>query len=61
MDVSYRQMRNEALLMMQFERLKKEVTQELVVIEASARNGLGMDQILAWLENKPVTQALGKH
>lgn len=51
MDVSYRQMRNEALLMLQFKRLQKEIKQNLKTVEASAINGDGCDEILAWLHN----------
>ncbi|KAI4467624.1 adp-ribosylation factor-like protein 16 [Holotrichia oblita] len=49
MDVSYRQMRNEALLMLQIRRLQKEVKQEIIVIEASAITGEGRNEILQWL------------
>lgn len=49
MDVSYRQMRNEALLMLQMRRLLKEITQNLTIIEASAVDGEGRDQILNWI------------
>lgn len=52
MDVSYRQMRNEALLMMQMARLKKEVGREITVLEASAMSGEGADDILEWLRGK---------
>ncbi|KAF2885227.1 hypothetical protein ILUMI_20946 [Ignelater luminosus] len=49
MDVSYRQMRNEALLMLQMKRLQKEIKQNVKIIEASAINGDGCDEILEWL------------
>lgn len=49
MDVSYRQMRNEALLMLQMKRLQKEIKQNVTIIEASAINGDGCDEILEWL------------
>lgn len=49
MDLAYRQMRNEALLMMQFEKLKKQVRQTITVVETSALNSMGHDQILSWL------------
>lgn len=49
MDVSYRQMRNEALLILQMRRLQKEVKQEITVIEASAITGEGRNEILQWL------------
>lgn len=49
MDASYRQMRNEALLMLQIQRLQKEVKQEIIVIEASAITGKGRNEIMQWL------------
>lgn len=49
MDASYRQMRNEALLMLQIQRLQKEVKQEITVIEASAITGKGRNEIMQWL------------
>jgi ADP-ribosylation factor-like protein 1 len=52
MDVSYRQMRNEALLMLQMARLQKELTREITVLEASAMTGEGTEKILLWLQNK---------
>lgn len=49
MDLSYRQMRNEALLMLQFSRLKKEITQEINIIETSAITGQGLEDLRDWL------------
>ncbi|KAI4485395.1 PREDICTED: ADP-ribosylation factor-like protein 16 [Polistes canadensis] len=49
MDLSYRQMRNEALLMLQFVRLKKEITQEIIVIETSGITGQGLEDLRNWL------------
>lgn len=49
MDLAYRQMRNEALLMMQLEKLKKQIRQTVTVVETSALSTLGHDQILNWL------------
>lgn len=49
MDVSYRQMRNEALLMLQFARLKREISQPVTVMEASAITGEGLLSIKEWL------------
>lgn len=49
MDLSYRQMRNEALLMLQFARLKKEITQEISVIETSGITGQGLEDLRNWL------------
>lgn len=50
MDVSYRQMRNEALLMLQMKRLQGEVKQQISIVEASAISGEGRDKILQWLK-----------
>ncbi|XP_065339576.1 ADP-ribosylation factor-like protein 16 [Cloeon dipterum] len=52
MDVSYRQMRNEALLMLQMNRLKKEIGREITVLEASAMSGEGAAEIIEWLRGK---------
>lgn len=49
MDVSYRQMRNEALLMLQMRRLQKEIKQTINIVEASAITGEGCEQILEWI------------
>ncbi|XP_018567098.1 ADP-ribosylation factor-like protein 16 [Anoplophora glabripennis] len=51
MDVSYRQMRNEALLMLQMKRLQKEVKQNITITEASAISGEGRKEILNWIKN----------
>jgi ADP-ribosylation factor-like protein 1 len=51
MDYAYRQMRNEALLMLQIEKLKTQVPQEISMIEASAITREGLDQIVEWLFN----------
>lgn len=51
MDYAYRQMRNEALLMLQIEKLKAQVSQEISIIEASAITREGLDQIVEWLFN----------
>lgn len=45
MDFSYRQMRNEALLMMQMRELEKQVTQKLTIMQASAISNEGIDEI----------------
>lgn len=52
MDVSYRQMRNEALLMLQMRRFQKEIKQTIKIVEASAITGDGREEILNWLKNK---------
>ncbi|CAD7092841.1 unnamed protein product [Hermetia illucens] len=49
MDLAYRQMRNEALLMLQIAKLQKEIKQHFTVIEASVISGMGIDKILDWL------------
>ena len=49
MDYAYRQMRNEALLMLQIEKLKTQVAQEILMFEASAITREGLDQIVEWL------------
>ncbi|XP_031833704.1 ADP-ribosylation factor-like protein 16 [Nomia melanderi] len=54
MDLSYRQMRNEALLMLQYSRLQEEVTQELTVFETSGMTGQGIEELRNWLFD-PVT------
>lgn len=49
MDLSYRQMRNEALLMLHFSRLEREVKQKITVFEASGMDGQGIEEIRSWL------------
>ncbi|OAD56912.1 ADP-ribosylation factor-like protein 16 [Eufriesea mexicana] len=49
MDLSYRQMRNEALLMLQYLRLKKETIQELTIFETSGMTGEGTEKLRNWL------------
>ncbi|XP_060535581.1 ADP-ribosylation factor-like protein 16 [Cylas formicarius] len=49
MDTSYRQMRNEALLMLQMRRLQNEISQKITILEASAIDGKGRDEILKWI------------
>lgn len=49
MDYAYRQMRNEALLMLQMSKLQKEAKQSITIVEASAVNKLGFDEIYEWL------------
>lgn len=51
MDLAYRQMRNEALLMLQMIKLKKQIQQTITVVEASAITRVGIDQILEWLSS----------
>ncbi|KAJ8963487.1 hypothetical protein NQ318_018970 [Aromia moschata] len=59
MDLSYRQMRNEALLMLQMKRLQKEVRQNITIAEASAINGEGRNEILKWI-TKNYPPAVGR-
>lgn len=49
MDLAYRQMRNEALLMLQFDKLKKQIRQTIQIVETSAINCDGHQKILEWL------------
>lgn len=49
MDLAYRQMRNEALLMLQLEKLRKQISQQITVVEASAVTELGHAEIVQWL------------
>jgi small GTP-binding protein len=57
MDASYRQMRNEALLMLQLAQLKKEVSQNITVVEASAMTGKGIDSMLKWLQGDRIASS----
>ncbi|XP_063230930.1 uncharacterized protein LOC134535657 isoform X2 [Bacillus rossius redtenbacheri] len=50
MDASYRQMRNEALLMLQLSRLQREISQVVTVVETSAVTGAGTDKVLKWIQ-----------
>lgn len=50
MDFSYRQMRNEALLMMQMRELEKQVSQKITIVQASAISNEGVDEIFEWLK-----------
>ncbi|KAK0087323.1 hypothetical protein PV325_001263 [Microctonus aethiopoides] len=59
MDLSYRQMRNEALLMLHFARLKREVSQNITVIEASGMEGQGIEQLRNWLFDPETLRAVG--
>lgn len=49
MDYAYRQMRNEALLMLQISKLQKEAKQSITIVETSAVNKLGFEDIYEWL------------
>ncbi|XP_055523744.1 ADP-ribosylation factor-like protein 16 [Wyeomyia smithii] len=49
MDLAYRQMRNEALLMLQMEKFKKQIPQQITIVEFSAIDKEGIDAIYDWL------------
>lgn len=49
MDLAYRQMRNEALLMLQYDKLKKQIRQSIQIIETSSITCTGHAKILEWL------------
>ncbi|KAG7202571.1 hypothetical protein KM043_009767 [Ampulex compressa] len=57
MDLSYRQMRNEALLMLQYARLRKEVIQELSILETSGMTGQGVEDLRDWLFDEETLRA----
>lgn len=50
MDYSYRQMRNEALLMLQMSKLQKQIRQQVTIVEASAVTKVGLSTIYEWLQ-----------
>ncbi|XP_055919553.1 uncharacterized protein LOC129951437 [Eupeodes corollae] len=50
MDYAYRQMRNEALLIMQMSKLQKEIKQSITIVEVSSISKEGFDQVYEWLE-----------
>lgn len=49
MDAAYRQMRNEALLMLQFARLSTELTNTPRLLEASPLTGEGIEELKTFL------------
>lgn len=49
MDLAYRQMRNEALLMLQFDKLKKQIRQTIQIVETSSITRDGHQKIIEWL------------
>lgn len=49
MDLAYRQMRNEALLMLQYDKLKKQIRQSIQIVETSSITCDGHMKILEWL------------
>lgn len=50
MDYAYRQMRNEALLMLNMVKLQKQIRQNITIVEASSVSKDGMDKIYEWLQ-----------
>ncbi|XP_037964438.2 ADP-ribosylation factor-like protein 16 [Plutella xylostella] len=54
MDAAYRQMRNEALLMLQLARLRRELRRPLLLLEASGVEGDGVPELKQALTNVPV-------
>lgn len=61
MDLAYRQMRNEALLMLQLTKLRKELRQRITVVETSSVTKSGLNDVLDWLflPPKKTTQLKG--
>lgn len=49
MDLAYRQMRNEALLMLQMEKFQKQIPQAITIVQFSAIDKEGIDEIYDWL------------
>jgi ADP-ribosylation factor-like protein 1 len=52
MDLAYRQMRNEALLMLQLDKLTKIINQKITTIQTSAITKENFDEIYGWLVKK---------
>uniref|UniRef100_A0A1A9W6Z7 ADP-ribosylation factor-like protein 16 n=1 Tax=Glossina brevipalpis TaxID=37001 RepID=A0A1A9W6Z7_9MUSC len=50
MDYAYRQMRNEALLMLQMSKLQKQIRQTVTIVEASSVTKTGFSDIYNWLK-----------
>lgn len=49
MDLAYRQMRNEALLMLNLKKVMLQSKPRLTIVETSAVTKTGMNQVLDWL------------
>ncbi|XP_050663947.1 ADP-ribosylation factor 1-like 1 [Leptidea sinapis] len=60
MDAAYRQMRNEALLMLQFTRLCSEQANTLILLEASPLTGVGLDSLRQFLIEKRKSSCVKK-
>lgn len=52
MDLSYRQMRNEALLVLHMTRLQRETPQNITIIETSSVTGQGIEELRKWIFEK---------
>lgn len=55
MDLSYRQMRNEALLVLHMTRLQRETRQNITIIETSSVTGQGIEELRMWIFQKTKT------
>ncbi|KAF6204800.1 hypothetical protein GE061_018962 [Apolygus lucorum] len=60
MDASYRQMRNEALLMLHMKKLQEQAFQEITILEASSYSNEGISEIQAWLTGPKKKSERGK-
>lgn len=49
MDLAYRQMRNEAMLIMNLKKIKEQSKQNITIVETSAVAQTGLDKVLEWL------------
>lgn len=49
MDLAYRQMRNEALLILNLKKIMEKTKQRITVVETSAVAKTGIDKVLEWL------------
>lgn len=49
MDLAYRQMRNEAILMLNLNKIIKQSKQKITIVETSAVAKTGLDKVLEWL------------
>lgn len=49
MDLAYRQMRNEALLILNLKKIMEQSKQKITIVETSAVAQTGLDKVLEWL------------
>lgn len=49
MDLAYRQMRNEALLILNLKKVMEKTKQKITIVETSAVANTGIDKVLEWL------------